>query len=109
MVYSVKGAQVARIEEGQAGISGILWCPDSLQLLIFSEFLYKCSIYNLLDKSVSTIRSPKLSNSKGCCFSNNCKMMALLEKHDCKDVIGLYFCGDWKLMNSIAIDSFDLT
>jgi hypothetical protein len=34
--------------------------------------------------------------------------MALLEKHDCKDTIGIYFCGDWKLVNSIQIDSFDI-
>lgn len=54
------------------------------------------------------IRSPKLSTSKGCIFSSNGKFMALLEKHDCKDTIGIYFCGDWKLVNSIQMDSFDI-
>ena len=34
--------------------------------------------------------------------------MALLEKHDCKDVLGIYYCGDWKMVNSIVMDSFDL-
>ena len=34
--------------------------------------------------------------------------MALIEKHDCKDVIGIYSCSDWKMLNSIVVDSFDL-
>lgn len=35
-VFTIKGTAVARIEDTQAGISGILWSPDSLQLLVFS-------------------------------------------------------------------------
>lgn len=35
-VFTIKGAVVAKIEDTQAGISGILWAPDSLQLLVFS-------------------------------------------------------------------------
>jgi WD40 repeat protein len=34
--------------------------------------------------------------------------MALLERHECKDTIGIYFCGDWKLVNSVQLDSFDV-
>ncbi len=34
--------------------------------------------------------------------------MALLERHDCKDSIGIYSCSDWKLMNSIVLDSYDV-
>ena len=78
LVYNIKGNIVAKIEDNQSGISGIIWSPDSVQLLVFSELLYKCSIYNLVDKSISYIRSPKLSNSKGCIFSSNGKLMALL-------------------------------
>lgn len=54
------------------------------------------------------IRSPKLTSSKGCAFSSNGKLIALLEKHDCKDTVGIYSTSDWKLVNSIAMDSFDL-
>jgi hypothetical protein len=35
--------------------------------------------------------------------------MALLEKHDSKEVINIYFTGDWKLVNSIQTESFDIT
>ncbi len=34
--------------------------------------------------------------------------MALLERHDCKDVIGIYNCGDWKMVHSIPLESFDV-
>ena len=36
MVFNHKGALVAKIEDPQNGIAGILWAPDSLQLLFFS-------------------------------------------------------------------------
>lgn len=25
--------------------------------------------------------------------------MALAERSDCKDYVGIYYCGDWKLIN----------
>ena len=104
----MKGALIAKIEDGQSGISGMLWSPDSFQLLVFSEFLFKCSIYNLTDKSISYIKSPKLSTARGCVFSANGKLMALLEKHECKDIVNIYYTGDWKLVNSVQLDSFDV-
>ena len=36
LVYDIKGTPIAKIEDSQAGMSGILWSPDSSQLLIFS-------------------------------------------------------------------------
>lgn len=36
LVYNVKGALIAKIEDSQAGISGVLWSSDSLQLIVFS-------------------------------------------------------------------------
>ncbi len=81
LIYDVKGTLIAKIEDGQSGISGIIWSPDSIQLIVFSELLMKCSIYNLIDKSISYIKSPKLSTAKGCVFSSDGKLMALLEKH----------------------------
>ncbi len=36
LVFNPKGSLMAKIEDQQYGISGILWAPDSFQLLIFS-------------------------------------------------------------------------
>ena len=34
--------------------------------------------------------------------------MALAERKDCKDYIGIYYCGDWKLINHFQVETFDL-
>jgi WD40 repeat protein len=107
LVFNPKGQLVAKIEDPQNGMAGMVWAPDSVQLLVFSELLFRVSIYNMADKSVSYIRNPKLPSARGCVFSSAGKLMALLERHDCKDVIGIYHCGDWKMVNSIPLESFD--
>ena len=33
------------------------------------------------------------------CFTSDGKFMALAERHSCKDYIGIYYCGDWSLVN----------
>ena len=33
------------------------------------------------------------------CFTSDGKFMALAERHSCKDFIGIYYCGDWSLVN----------
>ncbi len=34
--------------------------------------------------------------------------MALAEREQCKDFIGVYYCGDWKLMNHFQVETSDL-
>lgn len=109
IVYNNKGNIIAKIDDTQSGMSGLIWSADSLQILIFSDMLYKVNIYNLSDRSTTVIKSPKTSTSRGCAFSHNGKFMALLEKHDCRDTIGFYSIADWKMVNSVPLDSFDAT
>lgn len=78
LVFNPKGALVAKIEDPQNGMSGMLWAPDSVQLLVFSELLFRVSIYNLAEKNISYIRNPKLATARGCVFSSAGKLMALL-------------------------------
>lgn len=85
----------------------MFWVVNSLELMVFSEFMYKVSIYNLTDKSMAYIKSPKLSSQKGFSFSSDGKFMALLEKHDCKDYLSVYYTRDWKMVNTFALDLFD--
>lgn len=33
--------------------------------------------------------------------------MALLERREVKDYIGIYYCGDWSLIHHFPIDTFD--
>jgi hypothetical protein len=77
-VYKIDGVCIAKIEDGQAGIASYFWAQDSIQLLVFSEFMYKVSIYNLSTSKVAYIKGPKLNSSKGCAFNSDGKFMALL-------------------------------
>ena len=69
--------------------------------------MYKVSIYNLSSKSVLQIKGPKFSSTKGCAFNSNGKFMALIEKHDCKEYLSVYYTADWKIVNSFQLDLFD--
>ena len=91
-IYKVEDCSLgAKIEDPQAGIVSQFWVSNSMQLLVFSEYMYKVSIYNLAENNMFYIKSPKLSTQKGFAFSSNGMFMALLEKHDCKDYVSVYY------------------
>lgn len=69
--------------------------------------MYKVSIYNFSTNAVANIKGPKLSSNKGCAFNSNGKFMALIEKHDCKDYLSIYYTVDWKIVNVYSLDLFD--
>jgi len=56
---------------------------------------------------VNYIKNPKHSD-RGISFTSNGKFMALAERDNCKDFIGIYYCGDWKLMNHFQVETHDL-
>ena len=77
-------------------------------MITVSDFNLRLTIWGLTeDKTVSYIKNPKFSD-KGCSFTSNGKFMALAERDSCKDFVGLYYCGDWKLMNHFQTDTVDL-
>lgn len=55
-------------------------------------------MYSLVNSSICSIKNPKFVD-KGISFSNDGKFMALAEKKDVKDCIGIYYTKDWKLVN----------
>jgi hypothetical protein len=87
-----------KIDEGIVGLGFSRWVPDSWQVITVSEFNLWLTIWSLTDKNVSYIKNPKFID-KGVSFTSNGKFMALAERENCKDSIGIYYCGDWKLMN----------
>lgn len=107
-IYKVAdGDLMAKIEDTQSGITTFYWAKDSAQLLVFSEFMYKVSIYNLVDKQMAYIKAPKINSTKGSTFTSDGKFMALIEKHDCKDYLTIYFTHGWSMVNSFQLDLFD--
>jgi len=46
---------------------------------------------------------------KGIDFTENKKFVALAERKDAKDIVGIYYAGnDWKMVNQIECDTVDL-
>lgn len=65
------------------------------------------SIWSLIDRSTNYINYPKYSD-KGLDFTSNGYFMALAERKESKDYIGIYYVGDWSLVSHFAVDSYDL-
>jgi len=97
-----------RIDEGTAGLSGIRWAPDSRHVMTISNFQLRLTIWSLTDKSSSYIKNPKFSGDRGLAFSPNREYMALAERRDSKDYIGIYLCKDWKMIKQFQVDTSDL-
>lgn len=103
-VYAIESKQpAAKIEDFQAGITSMYWVKNSLQLMVFSELLYKVSIYNLVDKKVAYLKYPKFSTPNGHAFSSDGKFLAMLEKNDNKDCLTVYYTLDWSIVNAFKL------
>lgn len=87
-----------KITDVELAIVHAVWVPDSCQILTFSKLNIKATIYNLTDNKQYIIKSPK-SYENGFCFSNNKKFLAIAEKRENKDYIGIYYCLNWRLVN----------
>jgi WD40 repeat protein len=107
MVYNIDGEAVAKIEDEAIGIENAIWAPDSRQIITFSNFQLRMTVYNLAERSVCYIKSPKFTN-KGFSFTQDGRFMALAERKDTKDSIGIYFTKDWRPVNYFQIDMLDL-
>jgi WD40 repeat protein len=83
------------------------WAPDSRRVITISEFNIRMTIWSLIDRSTTYINYPKYSD-KGVSFTSNGYFMALAERKESKDYIGIYYVGDWTLVSHFAVDSYDL-
>jgi len=99
---------ICTINESQSGITNCLWTPDSRKILLFNDFNVRMSIWSLVDKSTVYINSPKFNN-KCLLFSDNGNFMALAERNNGKDFIGIYFTGDFSLVSHFQVGTFDMT
>ena len=98
---------ICSINQSQSGIIFSRWTPDSRKIIITNDFNVRLSIWSLIDKSTVYINGPK-SEKKGISFSSNGYFMALAERDNSKDFIGVYFTGDFSLVSRFNVDTFDL-
>ncbi|KAG1687020.1 hypothetical protein DVH05_005760 [Phytophthora capsici] len=107
-LWSVLDASwTCKISEGVAGLVHARWTPDAHHVVTVSDFQLHATVWSLEDPTARCIiRSPKLA-ADGLSFSSNGDFLAVAERHDCKDFIGIYSCESWELTAHFSIDSYD--
>ena len=100
---------ICTIDEGIQGMSNALFSPTSTHVLSFNQNISKLTIRSLLDKNTIYISLPKFSK-KGIAFSSQGKgnFMALVERKDTKDIIGVYYIKKWSCFRRFPTDTEDL-
>ena len=96
-----------KIDEGISGLMYARWVPDSRQVITVWDFQLRLTIWSLVDQNVFYIKSPKHHN-KALSFTSNGNFMALGERSEWNDYIGIYYTEDWKLLNRFQIETTDL-
>ena len=95
------------IDEGVKGMKYSLFSPDSLHIISICEHNIKLSIRSLIDKSLYYINFPKFAK-KGLSFSTKGNFMALAERNEAKDYIGVYFVNKWICIKKFLTQTEDL-
>jgi len=97
-IYSMDDKQwKCRISEGIAGIAAAAWAPSCRHVLTTQDFQLQLTIWSLTEEKRWIIKSPKFSN-KCQTFSHDGKFLAVVERKDFHDYIGIYHCDSWQLV-----------
>ena len=95
------------IDEGIQGMKYSLFSPNSISVLSICDHNIKLSIRSLVDKSLLYINYPKFSK-KGLSFSSKGNFMALAERNEAKDLIGIYYTNKWTCIKKFYTQTEDL-
>jgi len=107
-LFSVENPQwQGTISMNPSGLSGAFWAPNSTSILTSTEFCLRMTIWSLIDMTAVHIKGPKYPD-KGYAFSSEGKFLALVERSESIDYIGIYFVADWTLVNHFKVETFDL-
>lgn len=98
------------MEDKAAGIVHFQWNPNSQSLLAFSDFHLKVTVLQIFqeDGPLKVIRQPK-HPERGCSFIPSGQFMAMAERRECRDCLGIYHSGDsYRLIEHFPVDTNDL-
>ena len=101
----VKPGWKCKLDEGSSGLIDSLWCPDSAQILTWSEFDIRINVWSMSDKSVRHIQYPKLQ-SGGCKFYKNNAIIA--ERREDTDFVSVFNHKSWRLLCNFKAASVDM-
>lgn len=88
-------------------MSYIRWSPDSRNVLSICDCNIKLTIWSLIDQGISFINNPKFAD-KGLAFSTTGFFMALGERKEWHDYIGIYYAKDWSLTQHFLLETIDM-
>lgn len=100
-----------KIDEGIAGLVHARWGPNNNTVITISDFKVRLTVWGLSDRSVQYIKAPKHDDNRGLAFSPNKKLMALAERVDSKDSIGIYDVTNaksWACLHHFNPETFDI-
>ena len=104
MVWSVSDIKwEAKIEESLAGLSNAFWSPDNKHILTVSEFEIRLTIWSLVDGTAQYIKYPK-HHSLGIKFSPNGQYLAVTERSNHIDILGIYSVKHWQLIHRFNVE-----
>jgi len=107
-VWSVSNKEWhCKIDEGPVGLAHARFSPDGRHVLATADFRLRITIWSLCDRSVYYICFPKLV-SKGLDFTRDGTVMALAERTDARDSVGLFLTDGWKPLRTFTVASTDL-
>jgi WD40 repeat protein len=92
-----------RIDEGSAGLMAARWSPDGRHVLTSADFQLRTTVWSLVSQQVHYLKFPKFPCKVGCAFSGDGAYMAVLERSECKDRIGIFACKTWDMVGNFAI------
>ena len=107
-VWSVSNKEWhCKIDEGPVGLAHARFSPDGRHVLATADFRLRITIWSLCDRSVYYIRFPKHVGA-GIDFTRDGTVMALAERTDARDSVGLFLTDGWKPLRTFPVASTDL-
>jgi len=107
-VWALKDENFAcTIDEGLAGLTHAEWAGDSRHIITVSEFQIRLTIWDLEERKAKYIKFPKFSK-RGIAQSQNKKYLAVVERREHRDYIGVYSQEVWELIIRFKVDTVDL-
>ncbi|KAI9297948.1 WD40 repeat-like protein [Neoconidiobolus thromboides FSU 785] len=106
-IYNIENEGWRAIIEDQClGVKTALFSVNPRYCFVYSEVRLRISIWSLCDKKVKYINCPKFYN-KGISYRNDDLYMALLERKDGKDYLGIYNTVTWSLRKHFQLETID--